>query len=75
MVIRAKDATSVTGQTSGMERFAGVAGSTTGAEHIWMGRVVGPPGMNSGPHHHGDAESAIYVVSGHARLFYGDDFI
>jgi uncharacterized RmlC-like cupin family protein len=28
--------------------------------------------MASGAHHHGDAESSIFVVSGHARFTWGD---
>src|SRR5439155_14160272 len=38
---------------------------------IWVGYVELPPGMVSAVHHHGEAESAIYVVSGHARFYAG----
>lgn len=29
-----------------------------------MGETVVPPGVASAPHHHGESESGIYVVSG-----------
>ena len=56
-----------------MAREAAVSRATCGAEKIWVGHVVLPPGMSSGKHHHGEAESAIYVISGHARFLTGPD--
>jgi uncharacterized RmlC-like cupin family protein len=37
-----------------------------------MGEGVMEPGFRSGAHHHGDIESAIYVLSGHFRMRWGD---
>jgi uncharacterized RmlC-like cupin family protein len=37
-----------------------------------MGEVTTEPGFESAPHHHGDVESAIYVVSGSVRMRWGD---
>lgn len=54
-----------TAQTPGMQRFAAISGSTVGSERLWMGRTEVAPGTSSGNHHHGDSETAIYVVSGH----------
>lgn len=62
-----------TQQTSGMVREAGVCPATVGAESIWSGLVTTAPGVRSGKHHHGPAESAIYVVSGRARFSWGED--
>jgi len=56
-----------------MAREAAVSGVICGAEKIWVGHVVLPPGMSSGKHHHGEAESAIYVISGQARFLTGPD--
>jgi uncharacterized RmlC-like cupin family protein len=56
-----------------MLREAAIAGRTTGAQHLWVGYVELPPGMQSAVHHHGDSESAIYVISGQARFLCGDD--
>ena len=61
-----------TAQTPGMTRLAGVAASTCGASGVWMGEVTSGPGFQTGAHHHGDVESAIYVVSGRIRIRWGD---
>src|ERR1700674_2621401 len=41
------------------------------AELVWVGFVELPPGMRSAKRHHGEAESACYVISGHARFLTG----
>ena len=61
-----------TAQTTGMTRVAGVAPSTTGAASIWMGHVTNDAGFASGAHHHGDVESAIYIISGTLSMRWGD---
>ncbi len=71
-VVRPHERDTSTAQTPGMRREAGVAASTVGAEKIWVGHVTMEPGMKSGAHHHGPVESAIYIVSGHARFRFGD---
>ena len=53
-------------------REAAVSAATTGARGIWVGQVELPPGMVSAVHHHGDAESAIYVISGQASFLSGE---
>jgi uncharacterized RmlC-like cupin family protein len=58
-------------QTSGMERRSGVSPETTGSVALWAGHVTTPGGTRSGAHHHGDAESAIYMLSGRARFRWG----
>lgn len=59
-------------QTRGMVRESGVTPETAGARQLWTGYVTTPPGMVAGAHHHGDAESSIYVISGRARFTWGD---
>ena len=54
-----------TAQTPGMRRYEAISGKLTGSRKLWMGRAHVAPGMNSGDHHHGKAETGIYVVSGH----------
>lgn len=56
-----------------MAREAAISNRVTGAEKIWVGYVELPPGMRSAKHHHGEAESAIYVISGQARFLTGPD--
>lgn len=62
-----------TAQTPGMHRAEGCGAKTVGAEHLWVGHVSVDKGVRSGPHHHGDLESVIYVISGHARFRFGDN--
>jgi uncharacterized RmlC-like cupin family protein len=52
--------------TPGMDRFTSVATQT-----MWAGGARTEPGMISGWHHHGEQESAIYVLSGALRMEYG----
>ena len=56
-----------------MAREAAISNRVTGAEKIWVGYVELPPGARSAKHHHGEAESAIYVISGQARFLTGPD--
>ena len=70
-VVRPGERDKGTAQTPGMQREAGVSGSTVGAEKLWVGHVTMAPGMKSGAHHHGPVESAIYVISGRARMRFG----
>jgi uncharacterized RmlC-like cupin family protein len=54
-----------TAQTPGMRRYEAISGKRNGSRKIWMGETRVAPGMISGDHHHGEAETGIYVVSGH----------
>jgi uncharacterized RmlC-like cupin family protein len=49
--------------TPGMVREQAV-----GTEGMWAGLVRTDAGMTSGWHHHGDYETAIYVLSGRLRM-------
>src|SRR5438445_8994271 len=51
---------------------AAIAERTDGAQKIWLGYVELGPGLVSAVHHHGEAESGIYIISGDARFFSGD---
>ena len=70
-VVRAGELQPHTAQTPGMTRYPGVAGDTVGAKDLWMGYVTMQPGTRSGVHHHGDSESAIYIIRGQARFRFG----
>lgn len=54
-----------------MVREAAISQALVGAEKIWVGYVELPPGARSAPHHHGECESAIYIISGEARFLFG----
>ena len=62
--VRGADLSGDTGQTSGMTRLEAISGKTVGSSKLWMGRTHVGAGASSGDHHHGDTETAIYVVSG-----------
>jgi uncharacterized RmlC-like cupin family protein len=71
-LIRAGSLSGDTAQTGGMVRTAAISGELTGAQSLWMGRTVVPPGVSSGDHHHGASETGIYVVSGHPVFVFRD---
>jgi uncharacterized RmlC-like cupin family protein len=55
-----------------MERAAAVTRATAGANKLWAGTVTIQPDAKTGAHHHGELESVIYVVSGRARMRWGE---
>src|SRR3954452_23895860 len=55
-----------------MLRESASAQSTVAAQKIWLGYVELGPGLVSAVHHHGEAESGIYIISGTARFFSGE---
>ncbi len=56
-----------------MSREAAISGELVGAEKLWVGWVELGPGLVSRVHHHGESESAIFVASGRARFYSGED--
>src|SRR6476619_1787081 len=71
--IRAAALAGDTAQTGGMRRFAAVSGRTVSSEKLWMGQTHVAPSTSSFDHHHGESETAIYVVSGHPEFVFLDD--
>lgn len=55
-------------------RVSGVSRQHTPATKLWYGKVTNLPGFRSVSHHHGEAETGGYVLSGSARIYYGEDF-
>jgi uncharacterized RmlC-like cupin family protein len=47
-----------------MTRREAISGKTVGSEKLWMGQTHVAAGAKSADHHHGESETAIYVVSG-----------
>lgn len=62
-----------TTQTPGMRRFEAISGSRSGSERLWMGESHVQGGVASANHHHGRAETAIYVVAGHPVFVFLED--
>ncbi len=61
-----------TAQTPGMQRAAAINAARVGAQKIWAGTVRIDANAKTGAHHHGALESVIYVVSGRARMRWGE---
>jgi uncharacterized RmlC-like cupin family protein len=71
--IPAADLSADTGQTPGMSRSEAVSSRTVGSERVWMGQTTVAPQTASANHHHGDSETAIYVVSGNPVFVFVED--
>ncbi|GAA4557489.1 cupin domain-containing protein [Planotetraspora kaengkrachanensis] len=63
-----------TGQSAGATRVSGVSVQHTPATKLWFGKVSNEPGYRSVTHHHGEAETGGYVLSGRARIYFGERF-
>ena len=57
----------------GLEYFQGVSSESAGARGLCLHRVTIPPQGRAKPHLHENHESAVYVISGEAGMWYGAD--
>jgi uncharacterized RmlC-like cupin family protein len=71
-IVRSDEFDLNTPQTPGMTRAAAITHATAGADKLWAGTATIHPNAKTGPHHHGKLESVIYVISGHARMRWGE---
>src|SRR6185437_15837653 len=71
-IVRAGTFDSNTPQTPGMTREAAITHARTGATKLWAGTVVVQPDAKTGPHHHGELETVLYIVKGRARMRWGE---
>jgi uncharacterized RmlC-like cupin family protein len=71
-IVRAGELDPNTPQTPGMTRAAAITHARTGASKLWAGTVVVQPTVKTGPHHHGELETVLYVVKGRVRMRWGD---
>ncbi|HKC26661.1 MAG TPA: cupin domain-containing protein [Jatrophihabitans sp.] len=71
--VRREQITADTAQSEGMQRFAAISGPTVGSSQLWMGQTHVQPGTRSSDHHHGEAETAIYVLSGSPEFVFLDE--
>jgi len=65
-VVRTGELSSQTSQTSGLLRLEALS-ARTGASSLWGGISELAPGARTGIHHHGSAETIVYVLSGRGR--------
>ena len=61
-----------TPQTPGMTRAEAISNARVGAQKLWAGTVIVHPGAKTGPHHHGELETVLYIIRGRARMRWGD---
>jgi uncharacterized RmlC-like cupin family protein len=71
-IVRAGELDSNTPQTPGMTRAAAITYARAGAQKLWAGTVVVQPRAATGPHHHGELETVLYIVRGRARFRWGE---
>jgi uncharacterized RmlC-like cupin family protein len=71
-IIRSGELNPDTAQTPGMTRAEAISHARVGAQKLWAGTVVVHPDAKTGPHHHGELETVIYIVRGRARFRWGN---
>lgn len=54
-----------------MERAVAISQSTVGSRGLYAALVTTAPGGSTRRHHHGECETAIYIVAGQARFTWG----
>ena len=59
------------GQNDAMERVIAVSSETVGSQHLYSSIVRTAPGGRTEVHHHGECETSIYILNGHARFYSG----
>ena len=71
-IVRSGELDTNTPQTGGMTRAEAISHARVGATKLWAGTVVVHPNAKTGPHHHGEVETVIYIVRGRARFRWGN---
>jgi uncharacterized RmlC-like cupin family protein len=71
-VVHADELDTDTPQTAGMLRAAAITAARAGAKQLWGGTMVVKASAKTGPHHHGDLETILYVVRGRAKMIWGE---
>lgn len=71
-IVRPEEFDTHTPQTPGMSRAAAINRAMAGTNKLWAGTVTIHPDAKTAPHHHGALESIIYVISGNARMRWGE---
>lgn len=56
----------------GFDYFAGISAESVGSQALCMHLLTIPPGGKARPHLHEHHETAIYVISGLAEMWYGE---
>ncbi len=70
-VIRSQEQETYEGK-QGLTYFAGISAESAGAQHLCLHLLTLPKGTRGRAHLHEKHESAIYVLSGEAEMWYGE---
>jgi len=57
----------------GFDYFEGIAKETVGSQGVCMHLLTIPPGARAKAHKHQSHETAIYVISGSAKMYWGEN--
>lgn len=71
ILIRSQESGSYEGK-QGLSYFAGVSAESAGSQALCMHLLRIPPGGKAKAHLHENHESAIYIISGEAEMWYGE---
>ncbi len=71
VVIRSQEGGSYEGKQA-LSYFAGVSVESAGSQALCMHLLRIPPGGKANAHLHENHESAIYIISGEAEMWYGE---
>jgi uncharacterized RmlC-like cupin family protein len=71
-VIRPLELASHAIAAAGISRIPAITHESVGADKLWIGMTVLEPGSGTGPHHHGENETGVYLVAGRLRLRWGE---
>jgi uncharacterized RmlC-like cupin family protein len=61
------------GQNDAMERTIAISKDTVGSQNLYSSIVRTGPGGRTEIHHHGECETSIYILSGRARFYSGQE--
>jgi uncharacterized RmlC-like cupin family protein len=70
-LIRSQDGGSYEGK-QGLSYFVGISAESAGSQALCMHLLTIPPGGKANAHLHENHESAIYIISGEAEMWYGE---
>jgi uncharacterized RmlC-like cupin family protein len=70
-IIRPLELVSHAREAAGVSEFPAITHELVGSEQLGVGLKILEPMVTSEPHHHGDRETGLYVVSGRLWLRWG----
>jgi uncharacterized RmlC-like cupin family protein len=72
IVTRGETAGGDSAPTAALPFWIGVGGAATPSAKLRFGKAADAPGGRTPPHHHGEAETGAYLLSGRARIYFGE---